>query len=146
MTVIDSFTGDYKFLSNFQPGEVFLDRLPYPSVEHAYQAAKTVNSEEREPIRLLFGYQAGLAKRMGRKLTVRPDWDKVKFDIMTDLVHQKFNLHPMLRDKLLATGDATLIEGNHWNDTVWGVCNGVGTNWLGQILMHVRAELRKGNS
>lgn len=83
------------------------------------------------------------AKRMGRKVVMRPDWDTVKFDIMLDLVRRKFLGHPDLREMLLATGDEQLIEGNYWGDRVWGVCDGTGENWLGRHLMTVRQELRE---
>jgi ribA/ribD-fused uncharacterized protein len=83
----------------------------------------------------------GKAKRAGRNLQLRHDWEKVKYDVMLDIVFAKFYQHPELAAKLLATGDAELIEGNWWNDTTWGVCNGVGSNWLGRILMMVRARL-----
>ncbi len=140
--MIDAFTGRYSFLSNFSAAQVLLDGLPYVSVEHAYQAAKTIDSAQREAIRALTGYQAGMAKKMGRRVTMRPEWDEVKVDVMTDLVRQKFTAHVSLRAKLLATGDTRLVEGNHWNDTFWGVCRGEGENHLGKILMKVREELR----
>lgn len=84
----------------------------------------------------------GRAKRMGRMVQLRGDWEQVKFNIMLDIVLAKFHQHKDLSEALLDTGDATLIEGNTWHDTTWGVCNGVGTNWLGKILMMVRAQLK----
>ena len=83
----------------------------------------------------------GEAKRWGRNITLRADWEHVKLPIMLNLVRQKFANDP-LRAKLLGTGEHELIEGNHWNDTFWGVCRGVGSNRLGKILMQVRAELK----
>jgi len=62
---------------------------------------------------------------------------------MADIVYQKFLQNPELRDKLLATNDAYLVEGNNWKDTYWGICNGVGENWLGRILMIVRHALKQ---
>ena len=79
-------------------------------------------------------------------LVLRGDWEQVKFDVMERCVRYKFAHHPELRDKLLATGDAYLEEGNDWGDTIWGVSNGVGENRLGKILMKVRGELRRDNS
>jgi len=85
------------------------------------------------------------AKRLGRRVRLRSDWEQVKYDVMLDVVRAKFNQHPDLAQKLLATGDEELVEGNDWGDTYWGVCNGRGKNMLGKILMRVRAELRGEN-
>lgn len=138
--MIDSFQGSYRFLSNFYDAEVELDGVVYRSTERAYQAAKTFNLQEREAIRL--AETDGRAKRLGQKVTLRPDFEQVKVSIMLDLVRQKFTKHPDLTKALLATGDVELVEGNTWGDTFWGVCNGVGQNWLGLCLMMVRNEIR----
>lgn len=117
MPVIDRFNGPHRFLSNFETAYVLLDGEPYWTVEHAYQAAKTLDKRERL---WLAGLRTpGQAKRRGRKLALRPDWEQVKDTIMLDLLRQKFR-QPQLRDALLATGDAELIEGNTWGDTYWG--------------------------
>lgn len=79
------------------------------------------------------------AKRAGQRLALRPDWEQIKQAVMLNLQRQKYS-YPELRTLLLATGNLELIEGNTWGDTYWGVCNGVGDNWLGKILMQVRAE------
>jgi ribA/ribD-fused uncharacterized protein len=110
----------------------------YPSVEHAYQAAKTLDPKEREYF--LQNVRPGLAKLKGKEVTLRPDWDSVKLKVMYDLVKQKFSTEPT-RTMLLNTGDAELIEGNTWGDTFWGVFRGRGENHLGKILMQVRNEL-----
>lgn len=137
--MIDSFTGEYRFLSNFEPSNIEMDGRLYRTVEHAYQAAKTLNDEERANIQQM--WTPGQAKKAGQKVTLRDDWESVKVDVMADLIRQKFNAEP-LRSKLLATGDAKLVEGNWWNDTFWGVCKGKGENKLGKILMMVRQELQ----
>lgn len=74
-------------------------------------------------------------------MQLRPDWEEAKVGIMEELVRLKFTAHADLRARLLATGDAELIEGNNWNDRFWGVCRGQGQNQLGLILMKVRSEL-----
>jgi ribA/ribD-fused uncharacterized protein len=84
-----------------------------------------------------------MAKSLGRKVTLRENWDEIKAGTMEELVRQKFLRHPDLAQVLLATGEKTLIEGNHWNDRFWGVCRGYGQNHLGNILMKVRAEIRR---
>lgn len=137
---IIAFQGAYRFLSNFWPCRVKWATEYYRSVEHAYQAAKTMSPLEWEKIQNCV--TAGDAKRMGRKVTLRPDWDLDKMAVMLDLVRQKFT-DPILRQQLLSTGDAELIEGNYWHDTFWGVCNGVGENHLGKIIMQVRKEIEQ---
>lgn len=138
MKVIDSFQGEYRFLSNFWPVRVTLDEVVYPSVEHAYVAAKTLDLIARRDIPNM---AAGAAKRYGGKIRIRSDWDEVRPHVMQDLVVQKFN-DPELKQMLLSTGDATLIEGNTWGDQYWGMCNGVGQNNLGRLLMWVREGLK----
>ena len=133
MTTIDQFTGDYDFLSNFHPSPIEVDGVVYPTVEHAFQAAKTFDRTEKQSV--AEAATPGLAKRIGRKVRLRPDWEQVKIGIMEDLVRLKFTTHADLREKLLATGDAQLVEGNTWNDRFWGVCRGQGRNELGQSTM-----------
>lgn len=140
--IIDSFRGPNRFLSNFYPAEVRLDGLPYPTVEHAYQAAKTLDSAARAYIR--HASTPGEAKILGRnlRLNLTPGWALVRETVMRELVLQKFRDHPMLWRLLDATGEADLVEGNHHGDAFWGVCNGVGSNKLGIILMETRRALR----
>jgi len=136
---IDSFKGDHRFLSNFWPAPILLFGLSYPTTEHAYQAAKCKWAVAAENIRL--AETPGKAKRMGREAQARSDWDLIKLDIMRLITKLKY-AHPDLRILLLATGDQQLIEGNTWGDTFWGVCDGIGENHLGRILMDVRDSLR----
>lgn len=136
---INSFSGSNRFLSNFWKCQVLFDGIIYPSSEHAYVAAKTLDWALREEIRLC--PTAGKVKRLGRKLVIRDDWETVKLDIMYAIVKDKFTRSLALATKLLATAQLELVEGNTWGDTVWGVCNGVGENHLGKILMRVREEL-----
>ncbi len=138
--MIDKFSGKNRWLSNFWPAEVELDGMLYSSVEHAYQAAKTLNMEDRA---LFQGITAGVAKRLGKKLVVRDDWNEVKIAVMTHLNLQKYQNHPELAANLIATGDQQLVEGNTWGDVFWGVCNGVGENHLGKILMEIRKNIQQ---
>jgi len=135
---ITSFSGRYRFLSNFWPAPIQFSGLWFKSVEHAYVAAKTNSQEVRKTVAVLSS--PGRAKRYGRAIELRPDWDEVKLKYMQGFVLLKFH-PPLLRDLLLCTGDAELIEGNTWGDTYWGVCDGVGENHLGKILMGVRTML-----
>ena len=134
---ITSFSEENRFLSNFYPCKIEMDGIEYPSVENAYQAAKTLNVAEREEISQL---TAGQAKRRGCKVSLRANWETIKIWIMVDLIRQKFNI-PGLKEKLLATGDAELIEGNDWGDRYWGQCDGEGENMLGKMLMKIRSEI-----
>ena len=138
MTGVRGFFDEYRYLSNFQSSEVILDGITYPTVENAYQAAKTLDLEERKPFVLFTPVEA---KKAGMKVKLREDWEQVKLLVMEDLVRQKFSKDP-LKDRLLSTGSEYLEETNWWKDTYWGVCNGVGENILGQILMRVRDSLR----
>lgn len=138
MNAITEFQGKYRFLSNFWPCQIHFEGLTFPSVEHAYVAAKTTNLQHRETIRQL--PSAGEAKRYGRKIKLRSDWEAVKLDCMLDFLEQKFALEKF-GPGLLETGDRELIEGNRWGDTFWGVCEGVGENHLGRLLMQVRDEI-----
>ena len=134
---IESFQGAYRFLSNFWPAEVEYEGLVYPSSEHAYQAAKTIDPEARKAF---LDIKPGQAKRKGRKVVLREDWEDVKLDVMLDLLRAKFS-NPELTKMLLDTGDRGLIEGNTWGDQFWGVCKGQGENHLGLLLMQVRDEI-----
>lgn len=136
--VINGFNKTNFFLSNFYPERFVLRDISYRSVEHGYQAAKAVNMEERRAIMMARG--PAQAKRLGRECECRPNWDANKLITMRELVAAKFQ-EVRLRDLLLATGKAELIEGNWWGDTYWGVCKGVGENHLGKILMDVREQL-----
>lgn len=140
---IDSFQGDYRFLSNFWPAEVIFENLTFPSVEHAYQAAKTLSLDQRQDIARLA--TPAEAKKAGHKLPQRPDWERVKFDVMEECVRYKFTNHEDLKAKLVATGETELVEGNDWGDVVWGVYQGKGENRLGKILMKIRSELREAS-
>lgn len=137
--MIGPFQGKYRFLSNFWPAEVILDGLTYPTVEHAYQASKTLNIPSRHLIKNL--PTPGKAKRSGILVTMRENWDTVKLTIMYDLVRQKFQ-NPELARLLVKTGNEELVEVNNWKDHFWGVCGGQGLNHLGRILMMIRKELQ----
>jgi hypothetical protein len=141
MQMIGEFKGAYRFLSNFWNATVHYEGTDYKSVEHAFQAAKTLLPSERAWV--WSAQTASEAKKRGRQVALRPDWEQVKLDVMEALVRDKFSRHPHLRDQLLATGTHELVEGNWWNDTFWGVCRGTGYNHLGRILMKVRAELSR---
>lgn len=136
---ITEFDGEYAFLSNFYECPVEYDGITYNSSEAAYQAQKCRTKEERYAFRDLTPKEA---KRKGRKVDIRPDWEEKKVDVMSDIVYQKFSQNKELKEKLIATDDAELIEGNYWGDRFWGV-DGTGENRLGMILMDIRKGFRE---
>lgn len=138
--MIDKFKNQNFFLSNFYESPVKFEGLEYKSVEAAFQSAKTTRVEER----MRFTYMdPSEAKQTGRRIYLRKDWEKVKDNVMYECLKDKFS-NPDLRAKLLATGDEELVEGNTWGDQYWGVCNGVGKNMLGKLLMKIRKEIKDG--
>lgn len=146
--MIDFFDSEYAFLSNFYNASCIFEEKLYPTVEHAFQAAKSLDHAERDWIAA--AGSPGLAKRLGRRVNLRPDWEKVKFDVMEECLRSKF-ADPVLKQKLLATGDEELVEGNYWHDNTWGNCfcekckDIVGRNMLGNILMKLRTEFMEEN-
>lgn len=145
MEPITEFKNGFRWLSNFYLAEVEFEGKRYASSEHAYQAAKTLDLKKREELQMGFGlelaHNPGKAKHWGRRVAMRPDWDDVRVSVMKTILRDKFTRHPDLRQKLLETGDRELVEGNTWGDRFWGVCNGVGENNLGKVLMEIRVEL-----
>ena len=141
---ITRFKYEHGFLSNSYPCPVFLGVHEYLTVEAAYQAAKTLDMSQRAEIRA--AASPFLAKRLGgdvTAVTLRYGWDRMKREVMAELLFQKFVLNHTLRDKLLATGSRELIEGNDWKDFYWGVCQGRGENHLGKLLMAMREVARR---
>ena len=137
--MINRFDGEYRFLSNFFPSPIRYDGILYTTVEHAYQAQKTLDIGERRKIANLRSPFS--AKKVGKVIMLRKDWHKVSLNIMYQLVLLKFTSHPELAKDLLATGEQEIVEGNDWGDTFWGKVDGKGLNHLGRILMRVRDEL-----
>lgn len=143
MDKIERFEGPYSFLSNFHPCHIIYEGITFNTVENAFQAAKSTDKRKMSDFVAL---TPGIAKQLGRQISLRPDWETVKDGIMLNLVKQKFLLpeNERLRHKLLETGNTELVEGNWWHDYYWGVdaTTGKGRNKLGRILMQVR-ELAK---
>jgi ribA/ribD-fused uncharacterized protein len=151
--MINSFTGRWRFLSNFYPVTIEHQGIKYPSVEHYYVAMKIKNDQQidgryityidcREMIAKM--PDPSKVKQFGKILKLRKDWDDVKLDVMLWGIREKFK-NEDLRQLLAETGDEELVEGNWWGDKFWGVSNGEGENHLGKILMKVREELRQVN-
>lgn len=146
---IYEFKGEFEFLSNFYPSVVSYEGFIFPTVEHAYQAAKNPTNANLRRFAIEIE-TPGNAKRIGRSNLIRGDWHADKINVMGSLLRQKFK-HPELCDKLLSTGDRLLMEGNWWGDRFWGVSPVFsdsghaavhGQNQLGKLLMLIREELR----
>jgi len=137
--IIDSFRGPYSFLSNLYPCEIVYEGLNYPTTEHCYQAVKTLDKITR--IRIAQLSNPVDAKKIGKSLEIREDWEDIKAFVMYTLLELKFS-QEKFKKLLLSTGNAQLIDGNWWGDTYWGVSKGVGMNYLGKLLMKIREKLR----
>ena len=148
--MINSFDKEYEFLSNFYPSLIAIHEengslMLYKTVEHAFQAGKTTDMALKRKI----GSQStpGKAKKLGRIIALRSDWEEIKIERMKKCVHDKFQI-PYLQEKLLTTGEEELIEGNFWHDNFWGNCQCdkcqriIGQNYLGKILMAEREQIR----
>lgn len=147
MNIIDNFKGEYFFLSNFANALVIYKGITYKNNEAAFQAQKVVSLSEQQKFASL---PPNLAKREGRRVKLRPDWELIKKQVMYEIVKAKFEQNSGLRRMLLNTGNAILVEGNTWHDNTWGVCKcekcinkcHIDSNNLGKILMKVREELK----
>lgn len=132
----------YGCFSNFAPYPIQLKGKTWPTSEHYFQALKFAGTEHEEAIRLADSPM--IAARMGRsrQRPLRPDWERVKDDVMREAVLAKFTQHPDIRAILLGTGEAHLVE-HTTDDSYWADGGGGrGQNRLGEILMEVRAQLR----
>lgn len=139
--MIKSFTGEYSFLSNFALVDINHLNKCFSSVENAYAASKCKYPED---IDKFVGITSGNAKRMGRRIAIRDDWEDIKLQVMEELLIQKFSKQPF-KQKLIDTKDQQIFEGNTWGDTFWGVdINSLsGQNNLGKLLMKIRSQIQQ---
>lgn len=136
--MINSFTNEYYFLSNYSDSEFVYDGIQYQNAESAFQSQKCANKEDRKQFSKLNSTEA---RKLGRKVSLRKDWESVKVNEMRKIVKEKFLQNPDLQKKLIETNSEYLEEGNTWGDRLWGTVDGCGANLLGQILMELRDEL-----
>lgn len=146
--MITAFRGRWTKLGNYSTCVVFYEGHAYQSVEHAYQAQKSLDPGIQKMI--LDSATPAVSKRMARAVQLRPDWEQVKDGIMLALLREKFSQEPE-RGILLSTGDQDLVEGNWWHDNYWGdcfcgrsACTFPGKNMLGKLLVTVRADIISG--
>lgn len=138
--------GEHGCFSNFAAYPIRLDGNTWPTSEHYFQAQKFLEAEHQDTVRA--AKSPMIAARIGRdrKRPLRRDWESVKDGIMRAAVLAKFTQHSELRETLLATGDALIVEHTE-RDHYWGDGgDGSGKNMLGRILMEVREQLRQGRS
>ena len=131
------FRGKYEFLSNMFNCGVEWKGEVYRCSETVFQMEKCEREEDKKRFK---GLMPGQAKKLGRRIKMRSDWNDIKLQIMKELLRKKFNREPF-KQQLIDTGDEELVEGNRWGDTYWGVCRGRGQNKLGKLLMQVRKEI-----
>jgi ribA/ribD-fused uncharacterized protein len=142
--MIQEFQNEYRWLSNFWPVDIEYQGRLYPSVEHAYMSAKSMDEKWKltctNP-----GNVPGKIKIMSRSIKLRPDWEQIKLSVMEECLRKKYSQEPF-RTKLLNTGTENLVEGNRWGDTFWGwdLNKRQGFNHLGRLIMKIRSELVKG--
>jgi len=146
-TTIGEFRGEYRFLSNFSKHS-FIDKdgITWATSEHYYQAKKVAlaNDPLREAM-IMRSTDPGEAKKLA--VGIKPDnWYDISIDIMRQALRYKFDQNEDIKQKLLDTGDALILEGNHWGDVFWGVCKGKGLNMLGKLLMELRNDYRREES
>ena len=140
--MIDVFRGKYSFLSNFYEVPIRYAGIEFGSTEAAFQAMKCKHSEERIKFENL---NPSEAKRLGREIELREDWEEVKDEIMKYCLRSKFDQNPELKAELIKTNGLHLEEANTWGDKYWGTVNGEGKNMLGKLLMELRDEYINSN-
>ena len=132
------FRNEYWFLSNMYPCSIWYEgaldgKYIFRSVETIFQMMKCDDDNEKKGFELLNGFEA---KKRGRRVKLRDDWNEIKLDVMRDILEVKFSI-PDLRNKLIRVNDE-IVEDNNWGDRYWGRCNGIGKNMLGKLLMEIR--------
>ncbi len=145
MTVINFYHLNEPFgeFSNFARYRIFLKGRTWPTSEHYFQAQKYAGTPREDEIGHAKTPSEAANLGRSRKHPLRPDWESAKDDLMREAVYAKFTQHSELRELLLSTGDATLVEHTE-NDCYWGDGgDGSGKNMLGRILMEIRERLRQ---
>lgn len=132
----------YGAFSNFSRHGFTIEDQFYKTSEHYFQSQKFAGTEHEEAVRLAPSPKNAADMGRERARPLRPDWEAVKEDVMRAALRAKFTAHADLRELLLSTGDAPLVE-NAPGDFYWGVGkDGSGKNRLGALLMELRTELQ----
>lgn len=143
--MIKEFKNQYFFLSNFYECPIYYNKLVFCNAEAAFQAQKVIDEKEQYKF---INLNASQARKLGKTIVLRKDWEEVKDKTMYEIVKRKFTVNKELQQKLIDTKDEELVEGNWWHDTYWGIDSktGIGKNKLGKILMKVREEVKSSNA
>lgn len=143
--MIKEFKNQYFFLSNFYEYPIYYNKLVFCNAEAAFQAQKVINEKDQYKF---INLNASQARKLGKTVQLRKDWEEIKDSVMYEIVKRKFTINKELQQKLLETKEEELVEGNWWHDTYWGVDSktGIGQNKLGKILMKVREEVKNNNA
>ena len=143
--MIKEFKNQYFFLSNFYECPIYYNKLVFCNAEAAFQAQKVIDEKEQYKF---INLNASQARKLGKTIVLRKDWEEVKDNIMYEIVKRKFTVNKELQQKLIDTKDEELVEENWWHDTYWGIDSktGIGKNKLGKILMKVREEVKSSNA
>lgn len=143
--MIKEFKNQYFFLSNFYEYPIYYNKLVFCNAEAAFQAQKVINEKDQYKF---INLNASQARKLGKTVQLRKDWEEIKDNVMYEIVKRKFIINKELQQKLLETKEEELVEGNWWHDTYWGVDSktGIGQNKLGKILMKVREEVKNNNA
>ena len=143
--MIKEFKNQYFFLSNFYEYPIYYNKLVFCNAEAAFQAQKVINEKDQYKF---INLNASQARKLGKTVQLRKDWEEIKDNVMYEIVKRKFLTNKELQQKLLETKEEELVEGNWWHDTYWGVDSktGIGQNKLGKILMKVREEVKNNNA
>lgn len=140
------FRNEYYFLSNMYPCRIRVNGLEFACAEACFQSFKTTDLEIRKKFQKLNGFEA---KKLGKRIKLRPDWNDIRLDVMEAVIHVKFKQNPQLQNKLInalvRSGKGGIVEDNTWNDTFWGRCNGIGKNHLGTILTTEAINIQYGS-
>jgi hypothetical protein len=135
------FRDQYHFLSNFYPAPIKIGGITYPTTEHYYQSQKTNIRAEKDKI--IKAATPGEAKRLGKTVTIRSNWENEKLTVMRQALVAKFNQHTDLKERLVSIpDDIPIIENNNWHDNYWGICQcgkcDGGHNHLGNLLTDLK--------
>jgi ribA/ribD-fused uncharacterized protein len=146
------FFNEFKCFSNFHKAKILWLGIEFPATEHAFMATKTLVDAQRQHIATID--KSPEVKKYGRwQVTLRPDWEAIKFGVMLEVNRAKYTSHHKLAGRLISTEHRLLVESNTWHDNIWGDCRcqnrggkhpqclQPGANWLGIVLMHIRHEL-----
>jgi len=137
---IKGFFGPYKWLSNFEPCNIYYRGLWFKNTEAAYMSAKTTDPEIAKQFCELNGPDA---RKLGRTIGIIPCWDDVRLRVMYEVNLQKYMI-PKFKQLLFETGNKHIEETNWWNDKFWGVYFDEGANNLGKIIMYIRKGIQEG--